>query len=273
MSKNIKDLLLKYEYGGDISYLEEAIDAHPRNFYLLTSKELLYFLYEGIDAKKEVLQAIKEKNLNVNDDLLVFAYQNGIEEAGDVIKEKYIPIVEDEVSKLIYRGYYAVGYEKDDLFQEAYIGFLNSFKNYKVHMRNPFRIFVRFVVKRSVELIISRTRNDKQKALNRSNSYDAKVSEDSDTTFKDFIVIENEYEPEERMRNRERIEEVWEFLSLFEKSVLLYYSEGLSYEDIGNLLLRDNDDEKRRIKSVDNAVQRINKKRDIILENNKSGGF
>ena len=49
-------------------------------------------------------------------------------------------------------------------------------------------------------------------------------------------------------------------LSRFEKDILALYNQGLSYKEISEI-------KKKSIKSIDNAVQRIRRKTEIIVKN------
>lgn len=262
--EKIREEIKEYNISGNKEILKEI----SKNDHITLSKlkvdELMLFLYEEVNIDSVVLKKVKQLNYNVPDELLVFTANLGEEASKKILLDKYVDVVRQETNNFIFRGYYANGYDNDDLFQEAYIGFMHSIKNYKIHMRNPFRVFVTFVVKRTLELVMSKSRNNKQKALNLSSSYNRTINEDDGETFEEFL-FEKEDDPNERLEKKEQLEFFWKELSEFEKSVLIYYSEGYSYQKIGKIILNQIESERVRTKSIDNAIQRINNKRKALL--------
>lgn len=254
----------RYERTREKDILLTLKNEHEESLNNVPSKKLLSFLFEEINIDSILSEVVKRENYKTSDEILVYLTNLGDEKAQEVLFEKYVDIIKQETDNYIYKGYYANGYEREDLLQESYIGFMQSIKNYKVHMRNPFRIFVTFVVKRTIELLMSKSRNSKQKALNVSSSYNKTINEDDGETFEEFLAVD-EIDPDDRLENKELLSFFWEELSEFEKGVLIYHSEGYSYQKIGEIMLSDIKLEKNRIKSVDNAIQRINNKRKALL--------
>ena len=82
------------------------------------------------------------------------------------------------------------------------------------------------------------------------NTYD----DDSDTTLLDIIAFSELQDPEAILIDRENMDgmeyKINKVLSKLETEVLVYYLEGLSYQEIAEKLGKDT-------KAVDNAVQRI----------------
>ena len=90
------------------------------------------------------------------------------------------------------------------------------------------------------------------------NTYD----DDSDTTLLDIIAFSELQDPEAILIDRENMDgmeyKINKVLSKLETEVLVYYLEGLSYQEIAEKLGKDT-------KAVDNAVQRIKKKLESAL--------
>ena len=96
------------------------------------------------------------------------------------------------------------------------------------------------------------------------NTYD----DDSDTTLLDIIAFSELQDPEAILIDRENMDgmeyKINKVLSKLETEVLVYYLEGLSYQEIAEKLGKDT-------KAVDNAVQRIKKKLESTLREGNEG--
>ena len=98
------------------------------------------------------------------------------------------------------------------------------------------------------------------------NTYD----DDSDTTLLDIIAFSELQDPEAILIDRENMDgmeyKINKVLSKLETEVLVYYLEGLSYQEIAEKLGKDT-------KAVDNAVQRIKKKLESTLREGNEGNY
>lgn len=95
------------------------------------------------------------------------------------------------------------------------------------------------------------------------NVYDS----EEDATLLDIISEQYPQDPESILINRESLDgieyKISQALSKFELEVLMYYLDGRSYQEISAYVHRD-------VKSVDNAVQRMKKKIEVILQSRDS---
>ena len=98
------------------------------------------------------------------------------------------------------------------------------------------------------------------------NTYD----DDSDTTLLDIIAFSELQDPEAILIDPENMDgmeyKINKVLSKLETEVLVYYLEGLSYQEIAEKLGKDT-------KAVDNAVQRIKKKLESTLREGNEGNY
>ena len=98
------------------------------------------------------------------------------------------------------------------------------------------------------------------------NTYD----DDSGTTLLDIIAFSELQDPEAILIDRENMDgmeyKINKVLSKLETEVLVYYLEGLSYQEIAEKLGKDT-------KAVDNAVQRIKKKLESTLREGNEGNY
>lgn len=178
----------------------------------------------------------------LSDEQLVLAAQSGDERAMEGIIARYRSFVSATVS-----GYYAIGFDKEDIVQEGMIGLYKAVLDYNPE-KAGFRSFARLCILRRVFSLLKFTSRQKNVPQNLCVSLD---SDEGETKASEVC------DPEALLINKEDmlgyIEKINAVLSPFELQVLSYYVDKLSYKDISKILGKD-------IKSVDNAVQRIKKK-------------
>ena len=91
--------------------------------------------------------------------------------------------------------------------------------------------------------------------------------EESDRTLLDVIIEGRTSDPEEMIINMENVgnirAKINEVLSGLEQEVLNAYLDGKSYQEIAEAL-------GRHVKSIDNALQRVKRKLEKYLEENKT---
>lgn len=178
--------------------------------------------------------------LNLSDEELVKLIQKSDEAAFKILYEKYLP----KIRTMTY-SFQGLGYDVDDLVQEATIGFFTAINVYNFK-DSAFSTFC-YTCMRRMLISLVRKAGRKKTLPNSSIIY-------ADESFFDLISIndpEFEYiarEDFERLKDRINTE-----LSAFERDVLYYYLLDLDYLGISELL-------KTSKKSVDNAIQRIRQK-------------
>lgn len=177
---------------------------------------------------------------------------------GDVDAEKYLFVKYSFLVRTMVSSFFIIGADKDDLFQDAMIGFISAVKHFNFNINNNFKAFAEICVRRQIISSIRKTKS--YQLLNSMTVYEIVNSEyEEDLIYKlagnDDIIPENVLIHEEDMNNYRKITS--EILSKFEKEVLNEYSLGKTYEEISLTLKKDS-------KSIDNAIQRIKKK---ICEN------
>jgi RNA polymerase sporulation-specific sigma factor len=231
---------------------------------ILISLYAFEFDLDGVFEKKAQIN-----NYNVNDEILCHLSNLGDQNAQDILVLKYIKPVEKIIKNLRNRGRYNKGYELDDLIQSGYIGFYKAMKDFKIEKRRPFDIFVKHVITRHINSLISRSNNNKLKSLNEAFSYHTPISSDSEITYEQLLKTDD-FSPMAHIIKQETFYEFWELLSDSERTVLWYVAESYSYKDIASKVFqKTHDTSAKRIKAVDNTIQRINNKRDSYF--NKKG--
>ena len=158
--------------------------------------------------------------------------------------------------------YYLKDGERDDLMQEAMIGFVQSVKSYKPDSGKQFKNFAYLCIKRELDSCVKRSTRKKHMVLNDAISMSAYNENEEQVEDKSAYLIERDasgaiVSPENTIVERESYNEIMhkitDILSKMELNVLLMRMMGMSYNEITLALQLEN-------KSVDNAVQRIRKK-------------
>ena len=179
-----------------------------------------------------------------SDGALWSAASSGNIKAEELLIKRYSVVV-----RQCTRPYFLVGGDSEDLIQEGMLGLLYAIRSYEPARDTSFKTYAERCIRNRVYSAIRAAMRFKHRPLNDS------ISTESDEiqTLSSGIL----HNPEELVITRELTEELKvrlaDSLSKFEKRVLDYFLEGLSYSYIA-LKLR------KPVKSVDNAVQRIRRK-------------
>ena len=184
--------------------------------------------------------------------------QRGDNEALELILETYKVLVRAKT-----RTYFLMGADHEDLIQEGMIGLYKAIRDYQPERAASFRSFAEICITRQIITAIKTATRQKHIPLNNYVSLNKPIyDEESDRTLLDVLPGVKETNPEELFINQEDydlIENViGELLSDFEWEVLSAYLQGSSYQQIAV-------DLSRRIKSIDNALQRIKRKLEKYL--------
>ena len=168
------------------------------------------------------------------------------------------------------RSYFLIGADHEDIVQEGMIGLYKAIRDYRAEKLSSFRAFAELCVTRQIITAIKTATRQKHIPLNSYISLNKPIyEEDSDRTLLDVITEEGISNPEEMIIDREDLSviegKIGQMLSDLEKEVLVRYMDGKSYVEIA-------DEMHRHVKSIDNALQRIKRKLEKLLEERKSEG-
>lgn len=170
--------------------------------------------------------------------------------AMEFLFKKYAGIVKKESRTL-----YIIGADNEDLSQEGMIGLYKAIKTYDPKKGAAFNTFATICVRGQIKTAITLMQRKKHEFLNSYVSFFEEyensgklvdVLEDKEITNPEKIVLEEE-------KNKEMAIKIQNKLSKYEKNVLSYYLNGLSYFEIATRLGKSD-------KSIDNALQRIRQK-------------
>ena len=165
------------------------------------------------------------------------------------------------------RSYFLVGADRDDIVQEGMIGLFKAVRDYDITKQASFRSFAEICITRQIITAIKSATRQKHIPLNSYISLNKPMyEEDSGRTLLDVIEEKRVTDPMELFITREDMDKIHvtieKILSELELSSLMSYLDGKTYNEIAIEL-------NRHEKSIDNALQRVKRKMEKSLENNK----
>ena len=178
--------------------------------------------------------------LELSDENLVRLIRESDANAFKILYERYLP----KIRTMTY-SFQGLGYDIEDLVQEAIIGFFTAINVYDFKS-SAFSTFC-YTCMRRMLISLLRKINRKKSLPNSSiiytdeNLFEEALNQDPEATY----IAREDFE---RLKSRINTE-----LSQFERDVLHYYLLDYDYAEISNLLNTSK-------KSVDNAIQRIRQK-------------
>ena len=212
----------------------------------------------------------EEKDFNSVEELYEYESEEKIVEeakignkrAQEFIISKYENFVKNKA-----KSYFLIGADKEDIYQEGMIGLYKAIRDFNGKKSTSFKAFAELCITRQIITAIKTATRQKHIPLNTYISLNKPVSEEeSDRTLLDIISSIRITNPEELIIGQEQKEfieeEINKVLSDLEIQVLQSYLEGKSYQEIAC-------DLDRHSKSIDNALQRVKKKLEKCLVNNK----
>jgi len=185
----------------------------------------------------------------LTDEECVRLSQEGNEEALNHIIARYRNYVYSKANT-----YFLVGADKDDVAQEGLIGLYKAAQEYNPSMNCSFKHFAGICVSRQIITAIKAATRKKHGPLNSYISLDKPEEYENEESFEGMMEAENPEDIVISQENLENIEcKITKLLSKMEMQVFMYYTQGMSYEEIANLM-------QKPVKSIDNALCRIKKK-------------
>lgn len=180
--------------------------------------------------------------------------------AEEALAERYMRLV-----RVCARPLFLAGGESEDLIQEGTFGLLSAIRQYDPAHNASFKTFAEWCIRNRLRSAVKSASSLKHDPLNNRVPLELLLSDESQTR----AVLCADYfqqSPEEQVlarENKKYTEQLYlslvNALSDYEKTVLAYYLEGLSYKDIASKTGKD-------AKAVDNAIQRIRRKTAQMLK-------
>jgi RNA polymerase sporulation-specific sigma factor len=187
------------------------------------------------------------------DEEVVRYAKGGSRRATEHLLVKYRGIVEGKA-----RSYFLIGADHEDIVQEGMIGLFKAIRDFRTDKLIPFRAFAELCISRQIFTAIKAATRQKHIPLNSYVSLHASLYDaDSDRTLLDTLAESDNADPERLVITRQFSDDlrfrIRRELSELESAVLRGHLEGKSYQEIAQGL-------RRRVKSVDNALQRAKRK-------------
>jgi len=181
---------------------------------------------------------------------------------GDSIAEEIIINKYKKLVKVKARSYFLIGADTEDIIQEGMIGLYKAVRNYQLKKISSFKAFAELCITRQIITAIKSATRQKHIPLNSYISLNRPIfNEDSDRTLLDIVDSLSTNDPQDLFLNNEKLEslrkKINKILSDLERDVLEAYLEAKSYQEISHQL-------GRHVKSIDNALQRIKRKLELI---------
>lgn len=197
----------------------------------------------------------------LNDNELISMIHESSEDAKDLLFEKYKYIIDIEIKKYSSMAK-ILGYDYNDLMQDALVGFSDALNSYRDDRYAALPSFITLCVDRKLQVSIKKAGRKKNKLLNDSLSLEY-VPEQYASPLMDLLSDNNENDPLENILKEEKfkelVEEIKNTLSNSEYEVYSLMINGLKYDEIATLL-------DKNLKQVDNTIQRVRTKIKKILE-------
>ena len=198
---------------------------------------------------------------DIDDGQLISMLHESSEEAKDILFEKYRYIIDIELKKYSSMAR-VLGYDYNDLYQDALVGFSDALVSYRTDKHAALSSFITLCVDRKLQVCIKKAGRLKNKLLNDSLSlehvYDAYTS-----PLMDLLSDNKKNDPLENIVKEEKMAElvgnIRNSLSDREYEVFSLMVNGLKYDEIATLLNKD-------LKQIDNTIQRVKAKIKKIVE-------
>jgi len=208
---------------------------------------------------KKDAKSIEERYDDKTDEDICLQAQNGDEIAQEYLMNRYKNFVRSRA-----RSYFLIGADHEDIVQEGMIGLFKSIRDFRTDKLASFRAFAELCITRQIITAIKTATRQKHIPLNSYVSLNKPIfDEESDRTLMDVISQGRITNPEELLIGQEELSSIegriGESLSGFEREVLNAYLDGRSYQEIAVTL-------GRHVKSIDNALQRVKRKMEKLME-------
>lgn len=186
---------------------------------------------------------------------------------GDARAQEYLIAKYENFVKAKAKSYFLIGADKEDIYQEGMIGLYKAIRDFKADRLASFKAFAELCITRQIITAIKTATRQKHIPLNTYISLNKPIyEEESDRTLIDVLSELKITDPEELIIGKEQLKhiegEMAKVLSDLEMEVLQSYLDGKSYQEIAC-------DLDRQAKSIDNALQRVKRKLEKCLYNDK----
>lgn len=190
---------------------------------------------------------------------IVAKAQHGDHDAQMALFQRYRPFV-----RSLAGAYFVAGGDGEDVQQEGWIGFLDAVQDYRPEGGTPFAAFAWLCIHRQLITAVKSANRHKHAILNQSVSLHQAVGPNTpEVTWADRLAAPEGANPETQVIRHETVREWTTALAAqctaMEWRVLWDHLDGFSYQVIAER-------EGRSAKAVDNALQRVKRKAQRLLQ-------
>lgn len=189
---------------------------------------------------------------------LILRARGGDDEAYRFIVQRHMGLIRRKT-----RSFFLCGGTQDDLVQEGLIGLCKAIRDFEPNEGASFRTFADLCVTRHLITVVKTASRKKHGPLNSSIPLESNpfISGEGAGRLSDVLSAGGDSDPLNHLITNEVIDSIVSdlltMLSGFESEVFYLYLQEKSYEEIAAELSRDT-------KSIDNAVQRIRRKFNLL---------
>lgn len=184
---------------------------------------------------------------------LLASAQLGDQFAQEELMRRYRPLINSMTRRYFIKG----SGDKQDLYQEACLGFFTAIRDYNIDGKVPFESFAKLCIQRKVLSTIKYHTCKKNQFFSNAISLEDKVYGNTDKStelrYQDIVSDERQDTVDDSINCQELLARITEMLTDYEHKVFRLYVMGYSYVEISKML-------NKKAKSVDNALMRIKRK-------------
>ena len=187
----------------------------------------------------------------------------GLIHSGDLLAQEYLIEKYKGLVRIKTRSYFMLGAEREDIIQEGMIGLYKAIRDFKAEKQANFFSFAELCIARQIITAIKTAGRQKHMPLNSYVSLNRSVYDENDEcTYIELLSYDLSSNPEAMVIDTEEKNSIEKriavVLSPLERRVFSLYLRGKSYTEIAEKINKDE-------KSIDNALQRVKKKVEKIL--------
>jgi len=186
---------------------------------------------------------------------------------GDLLAQEYLIEKYKGLVRIKTRSYFMLGADREDIIQEGMIGLYKAIRDFKGEKQSNFFSFAELCIVRQIITAIKTAGRQKHIPLNSYMSLNRSVYDENDEcTYIELLSYDISSNPEAMIIDTEEKNSIEKriavALSPLERRVLSLYLRGKSYTEIAERINKDE-------KSIDNALQRVKKKVEKIINEKK----
>ncbi len=183
--------------------------------------------------------------------------------SGDMLAQEYLIEKYKGLVRIKTRSYFMLGADREDILQEGMIGLYKAIRDFKGDKQVNFYSFAELCIVRQIITAIKTAGRQKHIPLNSYMSLNRSVYDENDEcTYIELLSYDLSSNPEAMVIDTEEKNSIEKriavVLSPLERRVLSLYLRGKSYTEIADKINKDE-------KSIDNALQRVKKKVEKII--------